>query len=193
MIGPTQALSVTASRTRQRALGDFVALAKPRVVAMVLVTTAVGFYLGSRGASDVMTFAFTLVGTGLAAAGTLALNQYLERDLDACMERTRMRPLPSGRLQPLDALVFGAALTAAGLVLLTVRINALSGLVTATIVVTYLFGYTPMKRRSPLCSLVGAVPGALPPVTGWVAATGGFAGGAWVLFAILFLWQLPHS
>ena len=109
------------------------------------------------------------------------------------MERTRTRPLPSGRLQPVEAMAFGAGLTAAGLILLTLGVNALSGLVTALTVVTYLFGYTPMKRVSPLCSVVGAIPGALPPVTGWVAAAGGFGAGAWVLFAILFLWQLPHS
>lgn len=189
----THTLAVAAPVVRPRAVADFIALGKPRVVAMVLVTTAVGFYLGAHGASAPLTFVWTLLGTGLAAAGTLALNQYLERDLDAHMERTKSRPLPSGRLQPLDALLFGAAVTAAGLILLTLKVNALSGLVTATIVVTYLFCYTPMKVRTPLCSIVGAIPGALPPVTGWVAATGEFAPGAWVLFAIMFLWQLPHS
>jgi protoheme IX farnesyltransferase len=117
----------------------------------------------------------------------------MERDFDARMERTRSRPLPSGRLQPIEALAFGAALAAAGLLLLTLAVNALSGLVTAFTLVSYLLFYTPMKRTTPLSSLVGAVPGALPPVTGWVAASGHFGVGASVLFAILFLWQLPHS
>lgn len=179
--------------TQRRAVRDFVELTKPRVVTMVLVTTLVGFYLGAWGTPDWWLLAATLLGTGLSAGGTLALNQYLERDADARMDRTRGRPLPSGRLQPLDALLFGAAVTAAGLLMLTLLVNPLSGLVTATTVATYLGCYTPMKRTTPLCGIVGAVPGALPPVTGWVAATGGLGAGAWALFTILFLWQLPHS
>jgi protoheme IX farnesyltransferase len=177
----------------RRAVRDFVELTKPRVVTMVLVTTLVGFYLGSAGTPDWWLLAATLIGTALAAGGTLALNQYLERDADARMRRTQSRPLPSGRLQPFDALCFGAALTGTGLLMLTVLAHPLSGLVTATTVITYLGCYTPMKRRTPLCGVVGAVPGALPPVTGWVAATGSLDAGALVLFSILFLWQLPHS
>jgi len=180
-------------RPRLQVLGDLVALSKPRVVVMVLVTTVVGFYLGSGGNVDYGLLGWTLLGTGLSAAGSLALNQYMERDFDALMERTRNRPLPSGRLQPIEALGFGALLTAAGLLLLTLAVNPLSGLVTALTVVSYLLLYTPMKRTTPLSSLVGAVPGALPPVTGWVAASGHFGVGPSVLFAILFLWQLPHS
>jgi protoheme IX farnesyltransferase len=176
-----------------RRVVDFVELGKPRVVAMVLVTTAVGFYLGSQGAPDYLLLLPTLVGTALAAAGTLALNQYIERDVDAKMHRTRNRPLPDGRLHPVDALVFGTIVTLAGLVYLTLAVNLLSGAVTAITTVTYLFLYTPMKLRTPLCSLVGAVPGALPPVTGWAAARGGLGLEACILFAILFLWQLPHS
>jgi len=176
-----------------RALRDFVELTKPRVVTMILVTTLVGFYLASSGTPDWWLLAAALAGTGLAAGGTLALNQYLERDADAHMRRTQGRPLPSGRLQPLDALLFGAALTAVGLAILTVLVNPLAGFVTALTVVTYLGAYTPLKRRTPLCGVVGALPGALPPVTGWVAATGQVDAGAVVLFAILFLWQLPHS
>jgi heme o synthase len=186
-------IAVETSQVHRRAVRDFVELTKPRVVAMVLVTTLVGFYLASSGRPDWWLLAATLVGTGLAAGGTLALNQYLERDVDAHMHRTQRRPLPSGRLQPLDALVFGALLTAVGLLTLTILANPLSGLVTATTAVTYLGLYTPMKRITPLCGIVGAVPGALPPVTGWVAASNGFGAGAWALFAILFLWQLPHS
>jgi protoheme IX farnesyltransferase len=177
----------------RRALADFAQLAKPGVVFMVLVTAVVGFHLGSEQRPDLLLLGGTLLGVGLAAAGTLALNQYMERDLDARMNRTRDRPLPSGRLQPLDALVFGASLTAAGLLILCFAVNARSGFVTALTVVTYLLLYTPLKRRTPLCSLIGAVPGALPPVAGWAAATNDLGLGAWVLFAILFFWQLPHS
>jgi protoheme IX farnesyltransferase len=186
-------LTLDLERARLQVLSDLLALTKPRVVVMVLVTTVVGFYLGSDGYADYGLLFWTLLGTGLAAAGSLTLNQYMERDYDARMERTRNRPLPSGRLQPVEALAFGAALTASGLLMLTLAVNTLSGLVTALTVVSYLLLYTPMKLTTPLCSLVGAVPGALPPVTGWVAATGSFGAGAWVLFAILFLWQLPHS
>jgi protoheme IX farnesyltransferase len=134
-----------------------------------------------------------LLGTALAAGGTLALNQFLERKVDAKMERTRLRPLPAGRLEPGEALAFGALATVAGLLYLGLSVNAMSGLVTAFTVVSYLFVYTPLKRRTSLCSVLGAIPGALPPVAGWVAARGDFGPGAWVLFAILFLWQLPHS
>jgi protoheme IX farnesyltransferase len=142
---------------------------------------------------DALRLLYTLLGTALAAGGTLALNQYFERDLDAKMERTRLRPLPDGRLQPGEALAFGTVVTVAGLLYLGITVNVVCGLVTAITVVSYLFVYTPLKQRTSLCSVLGAIPGALPPVTGWVAARGDFGAGAWVLFAILFLWQLPHS
>ncbi len=177
----------------QRRVQDFVALAKPRVVTMVLITTAVGFYLASRGAPDVFLLLRALIGTALAAAGTLALNQYTERDTDALMERTRLRPLPDGRLHAGEALVFGIIVAMAGLLYLAFVVDASSGLVTAAITTSYLFFYTPLKRKTPLCSVVGAVSGALPPVTGWVATHNGFGMGAWILFAIMFLWQLPHT
>lgn len=192
MIPQSSALGVDAARV-QRRVQDFVALAKPRVVMMVLITTLVGFYLGSHGMPDVLLLLRTLLGTALAAGGTLALNQYMERDLDALMERTRLRPLPDGRLQAGEALAFGLVITLSGLLYLTFAVNLLSGAVTATITASYLLLYTPLKRKTPLCSIVGAVPGALPPVTGWVAAHEGFGVEAWILFAILFLWQLPHS
>ncbi len=159
---------------------------------MVLITTAVGFYLGSRGPLAWSRLLVTLLGIALAAGGTIALNQFLEREVDARMERTRRRPLPEGRLHPAAALWFGTAITVTGLLLLLV-VDALALLVTAATVGLYLFAYTPLKRRSSLCLIVGAVPGALPPVTGWVAARGEFGTGAWVLFGILFLWQLPHT
>jgi len=192
MIPQPSALDIDLARVRRRCL-DFAELGKPRVVMMILVTTAVGFYLGSRGAPDYLRLLPTLLGTGLAAAGTLALNQYMERDVDARMRRTRNRPLPDGRLQPFEALLFGVITTAVGLTYLGVAVNALSACVTATTAVSYLALYTPLKRRTPLCSVIGAIPGALPPVTGWVAARAGFGVEAWILFAILFLWQLPHS
>ena len=177
----------------QRHTADFVALTRPRVVGMVLVTTFVGFYLASVGTPDYVRLVHTLIGMALAAGGTLALNQYLERDVDARMERTRLRPLPDGRLQPAEALAFGVAITGTGLVYLAFFVSSLSSFVTAISVASYLFLYTPLKRKTSLCSLVGAVPGALPPVIGWGAAQGELGLGAWVLFAILFLWQIPHS
>jgi protoheme IX farnesyltransferase len=192
MIEPSEAMALDGARPRWRVM-DFAELGKPRVVVMVLITTFVGFYLGSQGPPDLIRLLPTLLGTGLAAAGTLALNQFIERDLDAKMERTRRRPLPDGRLQPTEALVFGVVTTLAGLLYLTLAVNGLSGAVTAATSISYLFMYTPLKRKTPLCSLVGAVPGALPPVTGWVAAHNGLSVEAAILFAILFLWQLPHS
>jgi protoheme IX farnesyltransferase len=171
---------------------DFLALTKPRVVLMVLVTTSVGFYLGSPWQPDWLRLLPTLIGTALAAGGTVALNQYLEREVDGVMERTRGRPLPQGRLRPAEALWFGTAITGAGLLTL-LAVGSLPALVTAATVGLYLFGYTPLKRKSPLCLIVGAVSGALPPLTGWVAARGEVGIGGWVLFGILFLWQLPHT
>ncbi|HWT81938.1 MAG TPA: heme o synthase, partial [Candidatus Methylomirabilis sp.] len=172
---------------------EFIALTKPRMVLMILVTTFVGFYLGSSGPMDIFRLLSTVLGTALAAGGTLALNQYLERDLDAKMERTRLRPLPAGRLQPAAALAFGTTITVAGLFFLVFAVGPLSALVTSITVGSYLFAYTPLKPRTSFCSVLGAIPGALPPITGWVAARGDIGPGAWVLFAILFLWQLPHS
>ncbi|HTU03187.1 MAG TPA: heme o synthase, partial [Candidatus Sulfotelmatobacter sp.] len=135
----------------------------------------------------------TLLGAALAAGGTLALNQVIERELDARMERTRRRPLPAGRLRPAEAAVFGIGVTAAGLAVLALGVNPASGLTVAVILVIYLFVYTPLKRRSSLCTLFGAVPGALPPVAGWLAAGGRLGPEPLILFAILFLWQRPHT
>ena len=176
-----------------RRVADVVELVKPRLVMMILITTAAGFYLGAQQTVDWVLCLHTLIGAGLTAAGVLGLNQYLERDVDAQMKRTQERPLPDGRMNPLEALLVGAALTGGGMLYLTFVVNMLSGFVISLIVVSYLFLYTPLKRKTSLCTLVGAVPGALPPVVGWVAARGTLTGEAWVLFAILFLWQLPHS
>lgn len=176
-----------------RRAADYIEFIKPRLVMMILITTAAGFYLGAQQAVDWMLCLHTLIGAGLTAAGVLGLNQYLERDVDAQMKRTQERPLPDGRMNPLEALFVGAALTSGGMLYLTFAVNMLSGFVISLIVVSYLFLYTPLKRKTSLCTLIGAVPGALPPVVGWVAARGSLTGEAWVLFAILFLWQLPHS
>ena len=189
----TSVIGAAIARDRRRVLADLLALAKPRVVLMILVTTAVGYYAGLTGAPDYARLLHVLVGTLLAAGGALALNQYWERDVDARMERTRARPLPDGRLAPLEALLFGSTLTALGLVYTGAFVGELALAITLATAALYLFAYTPLKRRTPLCTLVGAVPGALPPVTGWVAAREGFGVGAWVLFGILFLWQLPHT
>ena len=188
----TNTLDIAFTGGYRRAL-DFLELTKPRVSLMVLVTMFVGFYLGSEHGAGYLRLIETLIGTALAAGGTLALNQLLERRADALMARTRHRPLPDGRMQPTEALLFGVGLIAAGLLILALTVNALSALVTASIVGSYLFIYTPLKQRSSLCGIVGAVPGALPPVIGWTAATGGLSIEAWVLFAIMFLWQIPHT
>ena len=189
----SEVVVATLERERARVAVDLIALTKPRVVVMVLVTTVVGYYVGLAGAPDYVRLLSLVVGTLLAAGGTLALNQYWEREVDARMERTRTRPLPEGRLLPLEALLFGATLTAAGLAVLALGVGRLATLVTATTFVLYVFAYTPLKLRTPLCTIVGAVPGALPPVTGWTAAREDLGVGAWVLFGILFLWQLPHT
>ena len=186
----TQVLSLS---TGYRRLADFLELTKPRVSLMVLVTTCVGYYLGADSTPAVARLIATLVGTALASGGTLALNQFMERRSDSLMERTRRRPLPDGRIQPAEALVFGALTALAGLLVLVVAVNVMSALVTAAIAASDLLAYTPLKQRSSLCGIVGAVPGALPPVIGWTAARGEFGIGAWILFAILFLWQIPHT
>ncbi len=188
VVNPPTKTSVLIARA-----ADYLELIKPRLVLMILITTAAGFYIGSPSTVNWTQFLHTLIGAGLTAAGVLGLNQYLERDIDAQMPRTQQRPLPAGRMCPIKALLFAAILTGTGMLYLTVIVNAMSGFVISLIVVSYLFIYTPLKRKTSLCTLIGAVPGALPPVVGWVAAHGKLSGPAWVLFAILFLWQLPHS
>lgn len=175
---------------RQR-LRDYAELTKPRVVLMVLLTAAAGWYLG--GAGSATTCLAMLAGVGLAAGGTMALNQWMERDRDAHMARTRSRPLPAGRLGAREALGFGLAILAAGVGGLAVAVSTLSAILTAVIAGTYLLWYTPLKGVTPLCTIVGAVPGALPPVVGWTAATGTLTVEPLVLFGIMFLWQIPHT
>ncbi len=175
-----------------RPLSVYVELTKPRLTSLAVITSFVGFLLASRGAIDLGRLLTVLIGTALVGGGAGALNQYLERDPDGRMNRTRNRPLPSGRLQPESALVFGVALSVAGLLLLTFGSDPLAGVLAVLTLASYLFLYTPLKSRSAVCTLVGAIPGAFPPLIGWAAARGSLGLSAWLLFAILFLWQLPH-
>ena len=194
MTGAGQAVTAAAHvRISAGSLADYLELTKPRVTSLVVTTAAFGFYLGGQGSLDLLLLLHTLLGTWLVAAGTSALNQILERESDAKMERTRRRPLPDGRLQPVQALGFATALASAGMIYLAVAVNLLTALLAAATLASYIFLYTPLKARSPLATLVGAIPGALPPLGGWAAATGSLDAGGWALFTILFLWQLPHS
>lgn len=174
------------------AIADYIALTKPRLNLLVVATSGAGYYLGESGTPRWLAMAQAVAGTALVAGGAAVLNQVYERDTDALMRRTRMRPLPDGRVGPGEARLFGLALVGAGLGLLIVGANALAVLLAALTVVTYVVVYTPMKRRSAAATLVGAVPGALPPLIGWAAARNDVSVGGWTLFAIVFLWQIPH-
>ena len=179
-------------RNRFSAVGDYWTLTKPEVNFLVVVSTLVGFYLGSRGRLDWLLLVHTLLGTLLVASGTATLNQFMEREADSRMRRTAMRPLPAGRLSPSKAFWFGMMLSAAGGIYLWRLVNGLASALAVFTLATYLLVYTPLKRKTPLCTLVGAFPGAVPPLIGWAAARGGLNGEAWVLYGILFLWQFPH-
>jgi protoheme IX farnesyltransferase len=158
----------------------------------VLVTTAVGFYLGARPPIDYLGLFHVVFGTAAAAAGAAALNQWWERRPDALMHRTRTRPIPAGRMPPLEAFVLGAVLSIFGVGYLAIVCNPLSAVLAGITIAIYIFGYTPLKRTSTANTAVGAIPGAIPPMIGWAAARGTIDAGAWSLFAILVLWQLPH-
>jgi protoheme IX farnesyltransferase len=183
------AANVLPSKSR---LAVFSELVKARLTVLVLLTTAVGFYLASPAGLDVGLMIHALAGTALLAAGAAALNQLLEREFDARMRRTQDRPLPSGRMQPETVLLFGGACGLSGLLYLAVGVNLLTSLVGAVTLFTYLFIYTPLKRITWINTLVGAVPGGLPPLMGWTAARGELAVEAWALFALLAFWQIPH-
>lgn len=170
----------------------FAELAKLRISALVLITTAVGYLVARDGAIEPLRLAIALVGTALTAAGANALNQVLERKLDARMARTMRRPLPTGNLRTIEAIVFGAAVVTVGATLLLIEVNALTAALSVGTVVVYAFVYTPLKRLTPLCTIVGAIPGATPPVMGVTAATGALDSTALWLFLILFAWQMPH-
>jgi protoheme IX farnesyltransferase len=174
---------------------DFWMLTKPEINLLIAIATFSGFYLGSRTVSHPMPpllLVDTLIGTLLVAGGTGTLNQYIERRFDRQMRRTSRRPVASGRLSPAAALYFGIGLSAVGSVYLALAVNALASLLAILTLLSYLFVYTPLKRRTPLCTLAGAIPGAMPPLIGWAAATGGLTAVGWTLSAIVFLWQFPH-
>ena len=173
-------------------LGDVMTLVKARLSLLVLITTLVGFLLGWRGPLDWMLLVATLTGTALCAGGAAALNQWWERDLDALMKRTRDRPLPAQRMQPLDALLFGLFFSATGIAILGLFTNERAAFLAFATIAIYILVYTPMKRRSTFNTLVGAVPGALPPLIGWVAARGHYELEGCLLFAVLWFWQMPH-
>ena len=186
------AASINDRRYSKTRVADLMELTKPRITLLVLVTTLVGFYMASRDGIDLLLLFHTILGTALVASGASALNEYLERDLDARMTRTRNRPLPDGRLLPAEALIFSAAISAAGVAYLLYFVNALTAALGALTLAGYILVYTPLKTRTALCTLIGAFPGAAPPVMGWTAASGRVDVVALSLFAILFLWQMPH-
>ena len=175
-----------------RRLADYWVLTKPEVNFLVLATTLAGFCLGSREPVNLRLLVHTLLGTLLVASGTGTLNQFIERKADAQMRRTAARPLPAGRLVPSEALWFGILLAAGGGLYLWLAVNALASVLALLTLSTYLLFYTPLKKKTPLCTLVGAFPGAMPPLIGWAAAHGHLSLEAWVLYAILFFWQFPH-
>ena len=191
MKATVQSLAAAALADKSR-LTVFCELIKARLTFLVLLTTLVGFYVGFRGAMDYLLMFHTLLGTGLVASGAAALNQFLERQHDARMRRTEDRPLPSGRLPPDTALMFGGLSSAAGLIDLALAVNLETSVLGAITLCSYLFIYTPLKRVTTLNTAIGAVPGALPPLMGWTAARGEINVEGWSLFAILFFWQLPH-
>jgi protoheme IX farnesyltransferase len=194
-------LNVAAGARRDRAvrlpaaISDYWALTKPEVNFLILITTFAGFYLGSApntGGFRIFPIIHTLLGTLLIASGSGTLNQFLERSFDAQMRRTARRPLASGRIEPSHALWFGLSLSLAGTIYLALAVNVLASSLAFATLLTYLFLYTPLKRKTPLCTLIGAFPGAVPPLIGWAAARGRLDPNAWVLYTMVFLWQFPH-
>jgi len=173
-------------------LADFKELAKPGITVMVVLTAGLGFLLGEQEGISFLLLVHTLLGTGLVSAGASTLNQVIERDTDALMRRTAQRPLPAGRMDPDVALLFGVALSVAGLAELALGVNLLTALLGAVALAGYVFVYTPLKRVSSLSTIIGAIPGAIPPMMGWSAVRNEIDLAAWVLFGILFFWQMPH-
>jgi protoheme IX farnesyltransferase len=184
--------TLTLAAERPRLWADFLALTKPRVNLLVLVTTVIGFHLANAAGADLALLFHTAVGTFLVASGAAVFNHVIERDIDGRMRRTMMRPLPDGRLGANEAAMFGAALSAMGLAELGLGANWLAAIIAAITLTSYALVYTPLKRVTSLATVIGAVPGALPPVIGWAAARGTIDLEAWILFAIVFFWQMPH-
>jgi len=192
MATPNVMANTTSLQTLRSKLGDYYTLTKPEVNLLILMTTSAGYYLGGRGPIRIGGLVNTLVGTLLVASGTATLNQWMERVWDGQMRRTATRPLPSGRISAREAFVFGVLLSVAGGVYLASAVNMLSALLAISTLLSYLLIYTPLKRKTPLCTLLGAFPGAMPTLIGWAGATANIERQAWLLFAILFLWQFPH-
>src|ERR1700682_4776673 len=189
---PNAAAEAVAPPHAKARAAAYIELTKPRITFLIVLTSAAGFCLGSRGPVNYLTFAHAMIGIGLPSSGIHTLNQFMERDLDGLMRRTAERPLPSGRLFPFEALWFGVTLTLAAELYLALAVNMLTAVLGLTVIAGYLFLYTPLKTRTTLSTAVGAFPGAMPPLIGWAAARGQVDLAAWVLFAILFLWQFPH-
>jgi protoheme IX farnesyltransferase len=184
--------AVPMQATSRTTVGDYLSLTKPRLNFLVVASSAAGYYLGTPGPPSLLLMAPAVVGTTLVAAGAAVLNQVYERDTDALMRRTRMRALPDGRIAHREAGLFGAVLSVGGLALLATRSNVAAMLLALATLVIYLAIYTPMKRRTSFSTFVGAIPGALPPLIGWTASHGSISAGGAALFAIVFLWQIPH-
>ena len=185
----SDAAALTQPRARTR---DFVALSKPRLNLLVVASTLVGYAMAPGEPLGLLRVCGLLLGTGLVAGGASAFNQVLERDLDALMRRTRNRPLPDQRLQPIEGVLFGTAITLIGVLLIVASSNLLAAAVALATLLSYAAVYTPLKRRSSFGTVIGAIPGALPPIIGWAAVQGALPAQAWTLFGIMFLWQLPH-
>jgi protoheme IX farnesyltransferase len=185
-------INSTPVQTSSSKLRDYYTLTKPEVNLLILMTTSTGYYLASRGPFRISGLLNTLAGTLLVASGTATLNQWMERTWDGQMRRTGSRPLPSGRLNAREAFLFGMLLSLAGGLYLALTVNALSALLAVSTLLSYLLIYTPLKRKTPLCTLLGAFPGAMPTLIGWAGAGFGIDRRAWFLFTVLFLWQFPH-
>ena len=184
--------SRTAALAQPTKLGAYIALTKPEVSLLVLMTTGAGFYMGAHGPMPWLHMLHVIFSTMMIAAGTAALNHYIERESDRFMRRTASRPLPTGQLTPAEALRFGLGLALAGAVDLYYSAGSIACLLGVFTSLSYLLAYTPLKKRTVWATFIGAIPGAIPPMIGWTAATGELGTGAWLLFAILFLWQFPH-
>src|SRR2546423_302637 len=178
--------------TARERVSAYIELTKPRITFLIVLTSAAGYFLGARGPIDYLNLLHALAGITLLSSGIATLNQFMERDLDGLMRRTSLRPLPSGRLQPFEALFLGIWLTTIAEAYLAFLVNPITAAFGLSVIVGYLFLYTPLKTRTSLSTAIGAFPGAMPPLMGWTAARGEIDVAAWVLVAILFLWQFPH-
>jgi heme o synthase len=178
--------------TAREKLAAYFELTKPRIAVLLVLTSAAGFYMGGREGFDVMLFINSMIGIALLAFGVATLNQYIERYLDVLMARTSSRPLPTGKISPTEALVFGLAQCVAAEIYLWVLVNPLTAVLGLTVIIGYVLLYTPLKTKTTACTAIGAIPGAMPPLMGWTAATNDVTLGAWALFATQFLWQFPH-